>query len=143
MGTKSAKLLRTSEAAHELGLHPMTVRRWMRDGKIHAVRVGRESRIPVAEVERLLGVADQREIVVYARVSGAGQRDDLTARVVRLTEWTTRERPGRAVITLTDIGSGRKADRKQLMKLMSLVQAEQVTEVVVTYADRLTRFGLE
>ena len=143
MRTKSAKLLRTSEAAHELGLHPITVRRWIHDGKIHAVRVGREARIPQTEVERLLGVTDQRSIVVYARVSGTGQRDDLTAQVARLTEWTARERTGREVLTLTDIGSGLKADRKSLLKLMSLVQADHVAEVVVTYADRLTRFGLE
>src|SRR6266446_4534097 len=44
--------------------------------------------------------------------------------------------------TLTDIGSGLNTERKSLQKLLALVQDYQVAEVVVTYADRLTRFGL-
>jgi putative resolvase len=48
----------------------------------------------------------------------------------------------------TSIGShGRKrkglnTERKSLQRLLALVQDYQVREVVVTFADRLTRFGL-
>lgn len=41
--------------AKRLGLHPLTLRRWVKEGKIAAVQVGRESCIPITEVERLLG----------------------------------------------------------------------------------------
>jgi putative resolvase len=40
------KLLRVSVAARELGLHPTTVRRWLEQGKLAWVQVGREARIP-------------------------------------------------------------------------------------------------
>jgi putative resolvase len=43
---------------------------------------------------------------------------------------------------LTDIGSGLNTERNSLHKLLALVQDYQVAEVVVTFSDRLTRFGL-
>jgi putative resolvase len=49
------KLLRVNRAAHELGLHPFTVRKWIKAGKIQAIRVGNEARVPRSEIERLAG----------------------------------------------------------------------------------------
>jgi len=46
MAKREPKLLRLSVAAHELGLHPMTVRRWIKAGRIQVIPVGREVRIP-------------------------------------------------------------------------------------------------
>jgi len=77
-------------AAHELGLHPFTVRRWIKQGKIQAVRVGLEARIPRTEIERLVGKADERLLVLYGRVSGQGQRDDLETQLARLELWCSR-----------------------------------------------------
>src|SRR5229473_4116009 len=53
MTKREPKLLRISAAAHELGLHPITVRRWIKAGRIQAVPMGREVRVPRSEVERL------------------------------------------------------------------------------------------
>src|ERR1700737_1486847 len=96
------KLLRISKAAHELGLHPFTVRRWIKQGKIQAVRVGLEARIPRTEIERLGGKADERLLVLYGRVSGQGQRNDLEAQVARLERWAKTERPGIQAVVLWD-----------------------------------------
>ena len=52
---KAPGLVRVGVAARYLGLHPMTVRRWMAAGKIHAVQIGREARIRMTEIERLPG----------------------------------------------------------------------------------------
>lgn len=137
------KLLRVSKAAHELGLHPFTVRRWIKLGKIHAVWVGQEARVPRAEIERLVGKSDHRLLVLYGRVSGQGQRADLETQLARLQAWAKAERPGHKTLVLSDIGSGLKASRKHLQRLLKLVVEDQVAEIVVTYADRLTRFGQE
>ena len=44
---------------------------------------------------------------------------------------------------LSDIGSGLKASRRQLQRLLKLVCEDKVGEVAITYEDRLTRFGQE
>lgn len=142
MRTEKTRLLRSGEVAKRLGLHPLTVRRWVKEGKIAAVAIGRESRIPITEVERLLGEQRAGTIVLYARVSGYAQKDDLQRQVEQLEQWALVARTGQKTKTLTDIGSGLKTERKSLQKLLALVQDYQVAEVVVTSSDRLTRFGL-
>ncbi len=140
-GPREPKLLRVGVAAHELGLHPFTVRRWIKQGKIQAVRVGLEARIPRIEIERLIGKADERLLVLYGRVSGQVQRDDLETQLARLERWAKTERPGIQAVVLSDIGSGLSTTRRQLARLLKMVCEDRVGEVAITYADRLTRFG--
>ncbi len=135
-------MLRSGEVAKRLGLHPLTVRRWVKEGKIAAVQLGREARIPITEVERLLGEQRAGTLILYGRVSGHDQKEDLQRQVQQLEQWALVARTGQKTLTLTDIGSGLNTERKSLQKLLALVQDYQVAEVVVTFADRLTRFGL-
>lgn len=47
-------LLRPAEVADRLGLHPVTVRRMIRTGRIRAVRIGGFfQRVPIAELDRI------------------------------------------------------------------------------------------
>ena len=141
MAKQGQKLLRVGAAAHELGLHPMTVRRWIKAGRIQIVQVGREMRIPRAEIERVVGSIDGRLLVLYGRVSGRGQQGDLNTQLERLQVWASTERRGQETLVLSDIGSGLKAGRKQLQRLLKLVCEDKVAEIAITYEDRLTRFG--
>ncbi len=143
MKADEPKLLRISKAAHELGLHPFTVRKWIKQGKIQAIRVGNEARVPRSEIERLAGKTDGRLIVLYGRVSGQGQKGDLDTQIERLQAWAKQERAGKQLVVLSDIGSGLSTTRRQLQRLLRLVRQDQVAEIVVTYPDRLTRFGQE
>jgi putative resolvase len=135
------KMLRVHVAARELGLHPLTVRRWIKQGKLQAVRVGPEARIPRSEIERFLGKTDERLLILYARVSGHGQKADLERQKERLVAWANENRPGRRLLLLFDIGSGISTTRKQLQRLLHLVVKDEVAEIAITYPDRLTRFG--
>src|SRR5215472_18303122 len=94
------KMLRVHVAARELGLHPLTVRRWIKAGKLQAVRVGLEARIPRSEIERFLGKTDERLLVLYGRVSGHGQKADLERQLEALQAWAKAERPHRRVLIL-------------------------------------------
>ncbi len=143
MAKREPKLLRVSVAAHELGLHPMTVRRWIKAGRIQVISVGREVRIPRTEVERLVGKVDGRLLVLYGRVSGHGQKDDLEIQLKRLQAWATAERKGKETLMFSDSGSGLKAGRRQLQRLLKLVCEDTVGEVAITSEDRLTRLGQE
>jgi putative resolvase len=140
---KSPGLVRVGVAAQYLGLHPMTVRRWIEAGKIHAVQIGREARVPMTEIERLLGEQPAGAVVLYGRVSGHGQQDDLARQIERLQAWAAKERTGRERVVISDNGSGRNARRKGLQRLIQLAQERRMVEVVVTYRDRLSRFGVE
>jgi putative resolvase len=135
-------MLRSGEVAKRLGLHPLTVRRWVKEGKIAAVQIGREARIPITEVERLLGEQRAGLLVLYGRVSGHDQQPELQRQVQQLEQWALLARTGQKTLTLTDIGSELNTERKGLQKLLALVQDYQVAEVAVTFSDRLTRFGL-
>ncbi len=143
MKAEEPKLLRVSKAAHELGLHPLTVRKWIKAGKIQAIRIGNEARVPRSEIERLAGKTGGRLTVLYGRVSGQGQKGDLDTQLERLQTWAATERKGKQTLVLSDIGSGLSATRRHLQRLLRLVREDQVSEIVVTYPDRLTRFGQE
>ncbi|MEM2647665.1 MAG: helix-turn-helix domain-containing protein, partial [Candidatus Bathyarchaeia archaeon] len=75
------KLLTLSEACKRLGVHPNTLRKWDRQGKVRVVRtVGGRRRIPESEVERLMGVVKpdvSKKAVIYTRVSSHDQKGDL------------------------------------------------------------------
>jgi excisionase family DNA binding protein len=143
MAKREPKLLRIGAVAHELGLHPITVRRWIKAGRIQVVPMGREVRVPRTEVERLVGKIDGRLLVLYGRVSGHGQKADLDSQLERLQAWARTERQGIGTLVLSDIGSGLKAGRRHLQRLLKLVCEDKVGEVAITYEDRLTRFGQE
>ncbi len=143
MAKQAQKLFRVGAAAHELGLHPMTVRRWIKAGRIQVVQIGREMRIPRSEIERMVGASDERFLVLYGRVSGHGQKDDLETQLERLQAWARTERKGQETLVLSDIGSGLKASRRHLQRLLKLVCEDKVAEVAITSEDRLTRFGQE
>lgn len=143
MAKQEQKLFRVGAAAHELGLHPMTVRRWIKAGSIQVVQVGREVRVPRSEIERIVGTVDGRLLVLYGRVSGRGHQDDLNTQLERLRAWASSQRKGVETLVLSDIGSGLKAGRRQLQRLLKMVCEDRVAEIAITYEDRLTRFGQE
>src|SRR5215469_3915198 len=143
MAKQGQKHLRVGAAAHELGLHPMTLRRWIKAGRIQVVQVGREMRVPRAEIERMVGKLDGRLLVLYGRVSGHGQKDDLEIQLKLLQTWAATERKGVETLVLSDIGSGLGTSRRQLQSLLQLVCEDKVGEIAITYEDRLTHFGQE
>src|SRR5260221_12018244 len=124
MRTEPTRLLRSGVVAKRLGLHPLTVRRWVKEGKIASVQMGREARIPITEVERLLGEQRAGVIVLYGRVSGHDQKADLQRQVEQLEQWALVARTGKTTMTVTDIGAGPVTSRQSLQKLFVLLQED-------------------
>jgi putative resolvase len=140
------KLYRMGEAAQLLDVHPNTIRRWEAEGKLRCEWTpgGKERRIPEREINRILGITtagNADAVVLYGRVSGHGQRDDLETQVECL-EVEFAPRFAKAY-TITDIGSGLNAKRRGLRRLMDMVCSRSVRAIAITYQDRLTRFGFE
>lgn len=74
-------------------------------------------------------------IAGYARISSREQTQDSTA----LDQQINRLRAAGAQDIFVDIESGSKDNRPEFSKVMELVKAHQVDELVVTRLDRLTR----
>jgi len=139
-------LLRPKEVCRRLGISYSTLSRWVREGRIRAIRTaGGKFRVPESEVKRIaegLPISKEVRAIIYARVSSGDQKSDLERQIQYLTEYCTFK--GYKVIdVLSDVASGLKTDRRGLMKLFDYVVNGQVDVVVVTYRDRLTRFGFE
>ncbi|MGC9114838.1 MAG: IS607 family transposase [Fervidicoccaceae archaeon] len=141
----SERLLRPKEVCELLGVSYTTLRRWIKEGRVKAVQtIGGKYRIPESEVRRILSGAEVREIraVIYTRVSSSDQKDSLERQIQYLTQYCI-SRGYKVVDILSDVASGLKTDRRGLLKLFNYVASRQVDVVVVTYRDRLTRFGFE
>jgi len=137
---KLYRMYRTGKVAEMLGVNRVTVIRWIKQGKIMAVRVGKEFRIPEDEVKRFLKGKISNTAVIYARVSSSDQKGDLERQVEYLKDYCSAK--GYNVIdVLTDIASGLNERRRGLKKLFDYVLNGKVDVVVISYKDRLTRFG--
>jgi excisionase family DNA binding protein len=142
----SEKLLRPKEVCQRLGISYSTLSRWVREGRIRAIRTaGGVFRVPESEVRRIaegLPVSKEVRAIIYARVSSTDQKSDLERQIQYLTQYCS-SKGYRVVDVLSDVASGLKTDRRGLLKLFDYVVNRQVDVVVVTYKDRLTRFGFE
>jgi excisionase family DNA binding protein len=140
----SERLLRPKEVCKRLGISYPTLSRWVREGRIKAIRTaGGVFRVPESEVRRIaegLPISKEVRAVIYARVSSSDQRSDLERQIQYLTQYCS-SKGYRVVDVLSDVASDLKTDRKGLLKLFDYVVNRQVDVVVVTYRDRLTRFG--
>ena len=137
------KLYTVKQASEVLGVHPKTIQKWDREGKIKVVRTpGGRRRIPESEIKRLLGLKPEEGLIIgYARVSNHTQKDYLERQIEVIREYA-RER-GWQVQILKDVGSGLNENRKNYRKLLELVAKGEVSKVIITYPDRLIRFGFK
>ncbi len=140
------RLYRTREVAEILNISVSGVKKWIKEGKIRAIRVGRFWMIPESEVRRLLTGVKPSEVraVIYARVSSHKQKKDgnLDRQIERLRSYCSAK--GYKIIeVITDVASGLKEDRNGLQKLFDIVEKHQTDVIVVEFKDRLTRFGFD
>jgi putative resolvase len=146
-------MLSISQAARRLGVCTKTIRRWDAQGHIHCFRTrGNHRRIPLSEVNRLLGIF-HREIIerhekkrcaVYARVSGHRQKTDGDLdRQLKTLITQCRQHCKTRPLVFTDIASGLNMKRRGLSRLLALAQKGLIDTVFVTHRDRLARFGVD
>jgi putative resolvase len=118
-----------------------TLRLWAEQGKIKFLRPNNGRRIyNIKDIERIFGVQhieSTKQTIIYARVSSHHQKEDLERQI----ELLQREFPNGKVIK--DIGSGLNWKRPGFRSLLELIHKGSVKEIVVTYKDRLCRFGFE
>ncbi len=121
-----------------------TLRTWSEKGIISCIRIreGKGKRLyNITEIEKIFNVPDnkqyKRKTICYARVSSDHQKEDLN-RQIELFEKSFPETE-----ILSDIGSGLNYKRKNFQNLLNRIYNREIERVVVTYKDRLCRFGSE
>jgi putative resolvase len=132
------------KAAEILGVHPETLRRWEKSGKIEVERTPTNRR--QYDLSILYGLVPRprqasRATLCYARVSSRDQKDDLETQVGLLESFCAAN--GWTHETLTDLGSGMNYNKRGLQGLIKRICQGDISRLVLTHKDRLLRFGAE
>ena len=125
----------------------ITLNRWADDGKIQFIKGPGGRRLYSQQgiyklfnlefPEEPISDTPSRVNICYCRVSSSHQSEDLKRQI----EFLSKEYPDYEIIF--DIGSGLNWKRKGLLSLLDRVYKGEIGRVVVTYKDRLCRFGSE
>jgi predicted site-specific integrase-resolvase len=115
------------------------LRVWADSGKIQCKRTpGGKRFYYLPDIKALAGTKDTtRHTICYARVSSSKQRDELANQIQSLTQHYP------DAIVISDIGSGLNYNRRGFQQLLTQISTGSVDKVVVTYRDRLCRYGIE
>ena len=132
--------------AKELGVTPEHVRTMHRTGEVIPARISEKgtryySDEQLRELKNNLSSQREEKVVAYCRVSTKSQKDDLEKQVENVKSYMYAK--GYSFEVITDIGSGINYKNKGLQQLISLIDSNQVTKLVILYKDRLVRFGFE
>ena len=133
------KYVKPKEASRIIGVNLDTLRRMAGRNEINHIRTdtGRYLFDVSSFTKRSNAEVSERKKICYARVSSRGQKSDLQNQISLLkTKYPDSE-------IIFDYGSGLNFHRKGLQKIMDLAHKGELQEVVVTYKDRLCRFGFE
>lgn len=139
-------LMSIGKFAKELGVTPEHVRTMHRTGEVIPARISEKgtryySEEQLRELKNTQFSQREEKVVAYCRVSTKSQKYDLEKQVENVKSYMYAK--GYSFEVITDIGSGINYKNKGLQELISLIDSNQVTKVVILYKDRLVRFGFE
>lgn len=123
------------DTCRELGIHLNTLATMANTGKIDYIETpGGHRRY---DVTGYIAKQNKPKVVLYARVSGSKQKDDLQRQVEYLKSiYTDAE-------VVTDVGSGLNFKRQGIRSILERILHGEKLRLVVTYRDRLSRFGTD
>ena len=139
-------LMSIGKFAKELGVTSEHVRTMHRTGEVIPARISEKgtryySEEQLRELKNTQFSQREEKVVAYCRVSTKSQKDDLEKQVENVKSYMYAK--GYSFEVITDIGSGINYKNKGLQELISVIDSNQVTKVVILYKDRLVRFGFE
>ncbi len=134
------KYVRRKDVLEVLKIHYQTLYRMEEKGLIDVKRTNGGHRLYNLDKylrENNIDTNKEKLNICYCRVSSKNQSKDLK----RQEELMKKKYPNHTIIK--DIGSGLNMDRKGLRKIIDMSIEGTVGEVVITYKDRLARFGYD
>ncbi len=132
--------------AELLGVSVKTLQRWDREGVLKANRTPTNRRYytynQYLQFKGIQAENDTRDIVIYARVSTRGQKDDLKNQTEFLKQFCN----AKGIIVnqcIEDFGSGLNYNRKKWNKLLEEVMENKIKTIIISDKDRFIRFGFD
>ena len=136
----------SKDFAELLGVSVKTLQRWDREGTLKANRTPTDRRYytydQYLQFKGINTEDDQRQVVIYARVSTRNQKDDLQNQVAFLRQFCN----AKGIIVdqcIEDYGSGLNYNRKKWNQLLDEVMEQKIKTIIVTHKDRFIRFGYD
>src|SRR5258708_17078166 len=123
--------MKLSTYAKQVGVTYKTAWQWSKAGQLAAYQ------LPTGTIIVREPVAPVHGVALYARVSSADQKEEVTRQRQRLREYAA-ARGYQVVSEVTEIASGLNEERPKLKKLLT---DAAVGVIVVEHRDCLTRFG--
>ena len=146
MNTSNITNYKPKDFAELLGVSVKTLQRWDREGTLKADRTPTDRRYytydQYLQFKGINTEDDQRQVVIYARVSTRNQKDDLQNQVEFLKQFCN----AKGIIVnqcVEDFGSGLNYNRKKWNRLLDEVMANKIKTIVISNKDRFIRFGYD
>jgi putative resolvase len=133
------KFVTRKEASTIIGVHFHTINAMAERNELETIMIGTRRLYNVDKFLKDKGVfkTKNQKNICYCRVSSFKQKGDLENQI----KFMKNKYPYYEIIT--DIGSGLNYNRPGLQKILKYAINGELNELVVTYKDRLTRFGYE
>jgi len=125
----------SKKASATLGMHPNTLRKYAKNGKIKYIR--NEAKQRLYDITSYIYGSSNAATICYCRVSSFKQKDDLARQVLYMQD----KFPEAEIIK--DIGSGLSFKRKGLRSILERLLCGYKLTIIVAHRDRLARFGCD
>jgi len=146
MNTPNITNYKPKDFAELLGVSVKTLQRWDREGILKANRTPTDRRYyTYDQYLQFKGITvqnDNRQTVIYARVSTKKQKENLQNQIAFLKQFCNAK--GMIVDRIMEeYGSGLNYNRKKWNELLEEVMERKIKTIVITHQDRFIRFGYE
>ena len=139
--------MRSTEFINKLGISKKKLENLEREGVIKPIRKGRLKYYTDEMVDEYFGLESgnkkvSKKIIGYYRVSKNSQKEEMKYQKEALENFSINS--GKPIDEyLSDIGSGIDFKRKKFLKIIDMIEKREISELIVTHKDRLTRFGFD
>ena len=133
-----SKYVPRNEVLKVLGIHRNTLLNMANRGDIEYIIIGNKHYYDLNKYlskGRVLNIT--RKNICYCRVSSMKQKEDLKRQI----SYMKSKYPNNRIIY--DIGSGLNFKRKGLNEIIDIAIKGELNELIITYKDRLARFGYD
>ena len=121
-----------------LGIHYQTVANLVKRNEIEIIKIGKKFGYNLNKyIKDNNIIINHIKSICYCRVSSQKQKEDLQRQINVMKE----KYPNHIIIS--DIAIGLNFKRKGLLDIINMAIKNEIEEVIISYKDRLARFGYE